>query len=97
MAAVDHIEDMTTGVHASGFGTLADGRHFAFGIVDRQHLVVEVYRAELAGPVPHAEDVVATAMRSCRDVDVTDERSLAAAVYDALADATPGTRLPRVG
>jgi hypothetical protein len=89
-------EDISTGIHASGFGDLADGRHFAFGIVDRQHLVVEVYRPRLAGPVPQAEDVVATAVRSCRHFDITDERSLKAAVRDAIATAEPGRRLPSV-
>ena len=45
------------------------------------------------GPVPQAEDVVATAVRSLVDIDLTDERSLAAAVRDAVA--ARGTRLSR--
>jgi hypothetical protein len=45
-------------------------------------------------PVPHAEDVVAVASHSVADVDVNDERSLAAAVRDAVADAQP---VPRSG
>jgi hypothetical protein len=80
------IEDMWTGafsgaVLASGFGQLGDGRSFAFRI-EGQWLLVEVYRARLSGPVPQAEDVVATQRRSVVDIDVGDERSLAAAVRD---------------
>jgi len=80
------IEDMSTGVFASGFGQLGDGRSFSFHI-HRGQLIVEVYHPRLAGPVPHAEDVVATASRSLADFDVDDERSLAAAVRDAVAAA----------
>lgn len=80
------IEDMSTGVFASGFGQVGDGRSFSFH-TERQQLVVEVYRPRLAGPVPQAEDVVATASRGLVDIDVTDERSLAAAVRDAVAAA----------
>jgi len=80
------IEDMSTGVFASGFGQLGDGRSFSFHI-HRGQLIVEIYHPRLAGPVPHAEDVVATASRSLADFDVDDERSLAAAVRDAVAAA----------
>lgn len=82
------IEDLTTGVFASGFGRLGDGRSFAFH-VHRAQLVVEVYRPRLAGPVPQPEDVVATAGRSLGDVDVDDARSLCAAVRDTVATAAP--------
>ncbi|BBZ33238.1 hypothetical protein [Mycolicibacterium confluentis] len=90
-------EDISTGIHASGFGSLPGGRTFAFGVVDRQHLVIEVYRRSMVGPVPDADDVVATAVRSCRGIDLADERSLTATVRDAIATAAPGTRLPTVG
>ncbi|OBF25235.1 hypothetical protein [Mycobacterium sp. ACS4331] len=90
-------EDISTGIHASGFGSLPDGRTFAFSVVDRQHLVVEVYRRTMVGPVPDADDVVATAVRGCRDIDLDDERSLTASVRDAIATAAPGSRLPTVG
>lgn len=80
------IEDMSTGVFASGFGQVGDGRSFSFHI-EHQCLVVEVYRPQLSGPVPQAEDVVATSSRSLVDIDLTDERSLAAAVRDAVAAA----------
>ena len=80
------IEDITPGVFASGFGQLGDGRSFAFRI-EHALLVVEVYRSRLAGPVPQAEDVVATSSRPVLGIDVTDERSLAAAVRDAVAAA----------
>src|SRR6201996_9265200 len=83
------IEDMWLGVFsakilASGFGQVGDGRSFAFA-VEGKLLVVEVYRPRLRGPVPQPEDVVATARRNVVDVDITDERSLAAAVRDAVA------------
>jgi hypothetical protein len=87
------IEDISTGLHASGFGKVGDGRTFSFH-VEKQTLVVELYRPRLAGPVPQAEDVVAVATRGLAYVDVTDERSLAAVVRDAVADARP---VPRSG
>jgi hypothetical protein len=85
------IEDMWVGVFptkvlASGFGQVGDGRSFAFRI-EGQWLLVEVYRPRLSGPVPQPEDVVATMRRSVVDIDVTDERSLAAAVRDSVAQA----------
>jgi len=85
------IEDMWHGVFstkvlASGFGRVGDGRSFAF-CIEGQWLLVEVYRPRLNGPVPQPEDVVATARRSVLEVDITDERSLAAAVRDAVANA----------
>jgi hypothetical protein len=88
------IEDMTTGLHASGFGRVGDGRSFSFHI-EKQVLVVEIYRPRLTGPVPQAEDVVAAASRRLTDVDVFDERSVSAAVRDAVADAQPVTRSTR--
>jgi len=87
------LEDIITGVHASGFGQVGDGRSFSFHI-EHQMLVVEIYRPRLDGPVPHEEDVVATASRKLTDIDVTDERSVSAAVRDAVAAARP---VPRAG
>jgi hypothetical protein len=87
------IEDISTGVHASGFGQVGDGRSFSFHI-EKQMLVVEVYRPRVNGPVPQAEDVVAMATRKLTDIDLTDERSLSAAVRDAVAAAQP---VPRPG
>ncbi|MGA9491676.1 MAG: hypothetical protein WBV80_15690 [Mycobacterium sp.] len=83
------IEDMWMGVFsakvlASGFGRAGDGRSFAFCIQGKS-LVVELYRPRLRGPVPHPEDVVATIRRNVVDIDITDERSLGAAVRDAVA------------
>ena len=86
-----NVEVITTGVHASGFGELDDGRSFSFHM-ERQTLVVEVYRPRLRGPVPQAEDVVATASRKLTDIDMTDERSLIAAVRDTVAHAQPVSR-----
>jgi hypothetical protein len=83
------IEDMWLGVFsakilASGFGEVGDGRTFAFRI-EGQELLVEVYRPRLKGLVPQPEDIVATARRNVIGVDITDERSLGAAVRDAVA------------
>ncbi len=88
------IEDIWTGLHASGFGHLPEGRSFSFH-VEHQVLIVEIYRARLAGPVPQGEDVIATATRKASDIDLFDERSLAAAVRDAVADAQPVPRTAR--
>jgi hypothetical protein len=87
------IEDMSTGMYASGFGRVGDGRAFSFRL-ERQVLMVEVYRPRLAGPVPQEEDVVAVASHSVANIDVNDERSLAAAVRDTVADAQ---QVPRTG
>ena len=83
------IEDMWVGVFsakvlASGFGQAGDGRSFAFRI-EGHWLLVEIYRPRLSGPVPQPEDIVATLRCDIVDVDVTDERSLIAAVRDAVA------------
>jgi hypothetical protein len=88
------LEVISTGLHASGFGQLEGGRSFSFH-VEHQQLVIEIYRPRLAGPVPQAEDVVATATRSTGGIDVYDERSLGAAVRDAIADAQPLPRTAR--
>lgn len=55
-------------------------------------LIVEIYRPRLSGLVPQDEDVVAVSSRSLAHVDVHDERSLTAAVRDAVADAQPVPR-----
>lgn len=88
------IEDMTTGLHASGFGQVGDGRSFSFH-VERQLLVVEIYRPRLAGPVPLEEDVVAVSSRKLTDIDLTDRRSVGAAVRDLVAVAEPVARTGR--
>jgi hypothetical protein len=85
------VEDISTGIFASGYGQVGDGRSFSFHIEHRS-LVVEVYRPRLKEPVPQAEDVVARAVRSLFDIDVTDARSLTAAVRDAVARAVPVSR-----
>ena len=88
------IEDIITGLHASGFGQVGDGRSFSFH-VEKLMLVIEVYRPRISGPVPQAEDVVAVASRKLTDIDLTDERSVSAAVRDAVAAAEPVTRTAR--
>ena len=85
------VEDISTGIFASGYGQVGDGRSFSFHI-ERRSLVVEVYRPRLAGPVPQAEEVVARAVRSLVNIDLTDERSLTAAVRDSVARAVPVAR-----
>ncbi|OSC41761.1 hypothetical protein B8W66_06415 [Mycobacterium decipiens] len=85
------VEDISTGIFASGYGQVGDGRSFSFHI-EHGSLVVEIYRPRLAGPVPQAEDVVAKAVRGVVDIDLTDERSLAAAVRDSVASAAPVLR-----
>jgi hypothetical protein len=85
------VEDISTGIFASGYGQVGDGRSFSFHIEHRS-LVVEIYRPRLSGPVPQAEDVVAKAIRSLVDIDLTDERSLTAAVRDSVARAVPVVR-----
>ncbi|HUO38781.1 MAG TPA: hypothetical protein VMU34_13485 [Mycobacterium sp.] len=85
------IEHVCTGAHVSGFGQLADGRSFAF-YRERRMLMVEIYRPELCGPVPQAEDVVAVATHPLTDIDLCDERSIAATVRDAIAAARPVPR-----
>ncbi|MGV0736494.1 hypothetical protein ABQF35_08345 [Mycobacterium syngnathidarum] len=88
------MEDISTGVHASGFGQVGDGRSFSFHI-ERQQLMIEIYRPRLSGPVPIDDDVVAVATRKLTDIDLTDERSLSATVRDAVADAQPVSRAGR--
>ena len=85
------IEDISTGMHASGFGQVGDGRSFSFH-VERQSLLIEVYHPRLSGPVPQQEDVVAVATRKLTDIDLSDERSIAAVVRDAVAAAQPVPR-----
>ena len=85
------VEDISTGIFASGYGQVGDGRSFSFHIEHRS-LVVEVYRPCLSGLVPQAEDVVATSVRGLVDIDLTDERSLTAAVRDSVAHAVPVPR-----
>ncbi len=58
------IEEIWTGVFASGFGEVGDGRSFSFH-TEQHRLVVDIYRPRLAGPVPHDEDVVARAAGTC--------------------------------
>jgi hypothetical protein len=92
------VEDMWLGVFsakilASGFGDVGDGRSFAFRI-EGQELLVEVYRPRLKGPVPQPEDIVATARRNVVGIDITDERSLVAAVRDAVAVAVASIQTP---
>jgi hypothetical protein len=92
------VEDMWLGVFstkilATGFGEVGDGRSFTFRI-EGQELLVEVYRPRLKGPVPQPEDIVATARRNVVGIDITDERSLVAAVRDAVAVAVASIQTP---
>lgn len=58
-------------------------------------LIVEVYRPRLTALVPLEEDIVAVATRRLTDIDLTDGRSVAAAVRDAVAAAQPVGRPAR--
>ncbi|MFI9503836.1 hypothetical protein [Nocardia sp. NPDC052566] len=84
------IDDITVGPFAHGFGTAADGRPFTFRTV-RATLVLELYRADLDTEVPGPEDIVAIAQAPVTDIDLDDERSVAALVRDMVPDAVPVT------
>ena len=57
-----------------------------------RRLSSKIYRPRLSGPVPQADEVVARTVRSVVDIDLTDERSLSAAVRDSVAHAVPVSR-----
>ncbi|MGK8507314.1 hypothetical protein ACRS5S_04400 [Nocardia asiatica] len=80
------IDDITVGPYAHGFGTTADGHPFAFRTV-RATMTLEVYRRGPADAVPGPEDVLAVAEATVTDIDLDDERSVAALVRDMI----PGT------
>ncbi|WP_261768440.1 MULTISPECIES: hypothetical protein [unclassified Rhodococcus (in: high G+C Gram-positive bacteria)] len=82
------VEEITTGSHANGFGRTDDGRPFAFR-VHRGTLYLAVYRANMSSAVPDESDVSAVAEQSMTEVDIADERSVVAAVRDAVNHATP--------
>ncbi|RJO74107.1 hypothetical protein D5S18_18290 [Nocardia panacis] len=82
------IDDLTVGPFAHGFGAAADGRPFAFRTL-RGTLVLELYRADLADDVPGPDDIVALAEAPVTDIDLDDERSVAALVRDLIAHAVP--------
>lgn len=88
------VEDIGTGIFASGFGHLGDGRRFSFH-VHRAELVVEVYRPRRTGPVPLPEDVIATARRPLAGVDADNGGSLATAVRGMIAALGPLGRTAR--
>ncbi|MBD8505195.1 hypothetical protein HT102_01650 [Hoyosella sp. G463] len=79
------IDDLSLDPYAHGFGQTPDGRTFTFQV--RNHLLhVEVYRPGLSTTVPDTADVAGTADLSIVDIDVADERSVIAAVRDAVTD-----------
>lgn len=93
------VEQVTTGPHASGFGSTEDCRPFAFR-VHKATLFLEIYRAGLSAPVPDRSDVTAVSEQSVTEIDLTDERSIVAAVRDAVIDADElrtGSRADGVG
>ena len=94
------VEDIGTGIFASGFGHLGDGRRFSFHIhrsfqVHRAELVVEVYRPRRRGPVPLPGGGIAAARRPLAGVDADNGGSLAAAVRDMIAALGPLGRTAR--
>lgn len=80
------IDDITVGAYAHGFGTTADGHPFTFRTI-RATLTLEIYRRDLADAVPGPEDVLAVAEATVADIDLDDERSVAALVRDMIPDA----------
>ncbi|GGC58393.1 hypothetical protein [Hoyosella rhizosphaerae] len=80
------IDDLSLDPYAHGFGQSPDGRTFSFQVRHRT-LHVEVYRADFETTVPDTSDVECVVDTSVADIDVSDERSVAAAVRDAVADA----------
>ncbi|ORI22531.1 hypothetical protein [Rhodococcus sp. 1168] len=87
------VEQITVGAHANGFGRNADGRQFAFR-VHKSTLYVEMYRENLLEQVPGKSDVIAVVEQSVTEIDLTDQRSIVAAVRDAVTDAdelSPGS------
>ncbi|AXY52303.1 hypothetical protein D092_11330 [Rhodococcus ruber Chol-4] len=82
------VEYLSPGVHAHGFGRTEEGRPFSFR-VRRATLRVEVYRPAGPSTVPTAADVIARARASVAEIDLGDERSVAAAVRDTVARARP--------
>ncbi len=86
--AAFELAELTTGVHAHGYGQVGDGREFAFRV--RSNLVlVEVYRHDAAEVFPRPEDVEATAQCSATDVDLSEERDVEMLVRDLVASASP--------
>ncbi|TQC45361.1 hypothetical protein EEB14_32005 [Rhodococcus sp. WS4] len=79
------VEDISVGPHAHGFGRTAEGNSYAFR-VRKSTMYVEVYRADVETEVPAPDDIVASARRSVREIDLTDERSIVAVVRDAVSD-----------
>ncbi|KAF0963368.1 hypothetical protein [Rhodococcus sp. T7] len=92
------VEDISVGPHAHGFGRTAEGNSYAFR-VRKSTMHVEVYRADVETEVPDPDDIVASARRSVREIDLTDERSIVAVVRDAvshpdfLAAGSPDSRM----
>ncbi|MET0318688.1 MAG: hypothetical protein ABW188_17830 [Rhodococcus fascians] len=84
--ATFQVEQVSTGAQASGFGSTEDNRPFAFRVYKRT-LYLEIYRADLPSPVPDRSDVTAVAEQSVTEIDLTDERSIVAAVRDAVGSA----------
>ncbi|MFC4128353.1 hypothetical protein [Nocardia rhizosphaerae] len=82
------IDDLSVGPFAHGFGTTDDGRAFSFR-THRATLTLHIYRADLGEDVPAADDVVAVAQAQVTDIDLGDERSVAAFVRDLIPAAVP--------
>ncbi|MGB3170942.1 MAG: hypothetical protein WBB62_15995 [Rhodococcus sp. (in: high G+C Gram-positive bacteria)] len=80
------VEQITTGPHASGFGSTDDCRPFSFR-VRKSTLYLELYRADLNTAMPDSSDVTAVSEQSVTEIDLTDERSIVAAVRDAVGTA----------
>ncbi|UGT55790.1 hypothetical protein [Nocardia asteroides] len=82
------IDDLSVGPFAHGFGTTDEGNAFSFR-THRAILTLQIYRADLGEDVPGADDVVAVARAQVTDIDLGDERSVAAFVRDLIPTAVP--------
>ncbi|MGY2062922.1 hypothetical protein ACW9HQ_49225 [Nocardia gipuzkoensis] len=65
-----------------------DGRSFAFRTISST-LRLEIYRPGIPTAVPGPDDVVAVAEAPVTDIDLDDERSIAALVRDLVPTALP--------
>lgn len=80
---------LSTGVHAAGYGHTGDGRELAFRVRSAM-MRLEVYREGADEVLPEPEDVSATASTGTGDLDLDDKVGLSAVVRDLLEAAQPG-------
>lgn len=79
---------LSTGVHAAGYGHAGDGRELAFRVRSAT-MRLEVYRDGADEVLPTPEDVTASASVATGELDLDDEVGLRALVVDLLRAAEP--------